>query len=81
MKFRFHRGSLADSIKTLVELKGRDDLVKHCQSLLGQDFVFEPSALKVEPYGSGGDERIGWEHVFVVTIEGYGVIGFTDAHC
>jgi len=82
MKFREHRGSLADAMKTLVELPDRAALVQHCRELLAPyQFVFEDSALKVEPYGTGSDDRIGWKETHVVTIEKYGVIGFTDSAC
>lgn len=81
MRFREHRGGLAESVETLTELSDRNALVNHCQSLLQPySFHFEPSALKVEPYG-GKDTRIGWDETYIVTVEGYGVMGFTDAPC
>ena len=81
MKFREHREGLAESMATLVELPDRASLVGHCQNLLAPfDFVFESSALKVKPY-SGPDARIGWDSTNIVTIDGYGVMGFTDSVC
>jgi hypothetical protein len=66
---------------TLVELPDHASLVEHCQKLLAPfNFVFDSPALKVEPY-SGADTRIGWKATYVVTIEKYGVMGFTDAAC
>jgi len=78
MKFREQRGGLAESMETLIELPDRASLVSHCQKLLASSqFVFDPTKLKVEPYG-GEDSRIGWKSTHIVTIEKYGVIGFTD---
>jgi hypothetical protein len=37
---------------------------------------FKDEDLKVAPYG-GVDKRCGWD-TYIVTIEGYGVMGFTD---
>lgn len=80
MKFREHRGALADSMKTLVELPDRVALVEHCRKLLAPfRFQFDAATLEVQPYGIGrGDDRIGWKKIYIVTIKGYGVIGFTD---
>lgn len=81
MKFRHHRGSLAESMKTLVELDGRETLVNYLQKHFDLWFTFKPEQLKVEPYGSGGDKRIGWKQTYLVTIEGFGVAGFADSPC
>jgi hypothetical protein len=80
MKFREHRGGLAESMATLVDLPDRAALVEHCRKLLHPfRFQFDAATLEVRPYCIGrGDDRIGWKEVHVVTIKGYGVIGFTD---
>lgn len=73
MQFREHRGGSTESMKTAEELPDRAALVAHCQKLLAPySFTFEPSALKVQSYGKG---------VYIVTIDGYGVVGFTDTPC
>lgn len=76
MKFREHRGGLAESMETTIELEDRAALIAHCRALLDQwYFSFRDEDLSVEPYGR--DERIGWD-THIVTIKGYGVMGFTD---
>lgn len=77
MKFREHRGGLDESMATCIEVADRDALVSHIRRQLSQyHYGFEPYLLKVTPYGS--DKRIGWLDQHIVTIEGYGVVGFTD---
>jgi len=78
MKFRQHRGSLADSMATVVELRDRAALAEYCRELLRPyAFEFPDEALKIVPYSS--DARIGWDPQSLVTIEGYGVMGMTDS--
>ncbi len=79
MNFREQHESLDASMKTLVRLKDRNDLVKHCERIVGK--TFEPTALRVEPYGNGPDNRIGWSATFIVILDGCGVIGFIDSAC
>jgi hypothetical protein len=82
MKFRMHRGGLAESTLTLIELEGFTELVVHCNKQLkplSADFPVE--AFKVEKYFDGPDDRIDWDETHLVTIEGYGPIGFTDQAC
>lgn len=64
-------------MKTLVDLPDRAALIEHCRKLLAPyKFEFDAAALQVKPYWR--DDRIGWKEVHIVTINGYGVIGFTD---
>jgi hypothetical protein len=77
MKFREHRGGLDESLRTCVEIADRPALVMYIRELLSRYyFVFQPDQLHVEPYAN--DARIGWPNTHVVTIDGYGVVGFTD---
>lgn len=77
MKFREHRGGLDESMSTCIEVADHDALVSHIRRQLSQyHFEFDSHQLKVEPYAS--DKRIGWLDTHIVTIEGYGVAGFTD---
>ncbi len=79
MQFRQQRGDLEESMGTLVTLKDRDALFAHCQSILAHTGrVFERSTLKIERYG-GPDARIGWEKTFIVLIDGWGPVGFSDS--
>lgn len=77
IRFREHRGGLAESMATLVELEDRDALVAYVQKLLRPFTDVRPEQVEVKPY-SGADPRIGWARTLVVTVEGYGVIGFAD---
>jgi hypothetical protein len=85
MKYRDHRGSLADSMKTLVELPAtRKALIAHLattwpfsQSLSGLD-AKRLEDVTVERYFEDGDDRIGWKEVWIVVLSDFGVLGFTD---
>lgn len=84
MKFREHRGTLADSMQTQVELPDRAALLAHIAKLLEPfGYKFEPSWVHVEPYAwyeadkAYWDKRVRW-HTYIVTLDGYGVLGFTD---
>ncbi|UXN70914.1 hypothetical protein N8A98_06925 [Devosia neptuniae] len=76
MKFRWHRGSLADSMDTVVEFNGTKEALT---VLLKADALpwFPPLDIHdvlVEPYTV--DDRIGWD-TYLVTVDGKAV-GFTD---
>lgn len=74
-QYRDHRGSLDDSLATLRELHTFDDLVHHLNATcLG--FEVRPSAIDIKPYLADG--RIGWLDQHIVTVAGFGVVGFTD---
>jgi len=78
MKFREHRGGLAEAMETVVEVEGMRGLVAHMQKLAEQwpsMPVINVNTVKVKPYGF--DSRINWD-THLVTVEGYGVFGFTD---
>lgn len=63
-------------MRTVVEVADRTALVALMQSrLAAYSYAFEPHQLRVQPYMR--DERIGWD-THIVTIDGYGVAGFTD---
>lgn len=77
MKFRQHRGSLADSMDTLTLLPDRAALIVHCRWLLAPFNVsFRDDQLSIVAYSA--DPRIGWDPQSVVLIDGYGLIGMTD---
>lgn len=72
MKFRYHRGSLAESLKTTVE-------IEQTIAALANHLGVRPESITVRHYGL--DERCGWNvHLVMVgTGEGSGVYGMTDA--
>lgn len=78
MKFREHRGDLAESMETVVELPDHAALLEHIRKL-AEPWPTFPSVtaetVHIEPCGR--DERIGW-NTHIVTLDGYGVLGFTD---
>jgi hypothetical protein len=85
MKYRDHRGGLAQSLATMVELPAtRAALIAHLATTwpfsqgladLGADRL---ANVKVERYHEGGDLRIGWKEVWIVILPDFGVLGFTD---
>lgn len=76
MKFREHRGMLADSMETAVEVDGLEGLLRHLKARFADAPYMCDYHLKAEPYG-GDDDRIGWKNVHIV-MDGNGVVGFTD---
>ena len=79
MKFREHRSLLVDSMETVKEFDGKKDLIEHLQKDLDRWGVgkYDLSEITIEKYGNGIDDRIGWD-TYIVHLEGYGVLGFTD---
>lgn len=79
MRYRPHRGGLAESAAETVELDGRSGLVKHLRQHWKDwpTVAFSDSQVRVAPYG-GDDDRIGWKDVHIVTIDGTGVQGFCE---
>lgn len=68
-KFRHHRGDLAASMETTVEVGTLDDLAVELQRA-----GWSSGAIEVAPYGY--DDRIGWD-THIVTVDG-AAVGFTD---
>jgi hypothetical protein len=80
MKYRQHRGSLADSMATVVEVEGRAGLIAQLRKELAPWATmdeFPDKAVHIDLY-FGDDDRIGWKNVGIVTLDGYGVIGFVE---
>lgn len=71
-KFRWHRGSLSDSLATTVEVTDRYALFL----LLEKDWHEPVSGKAVDIKHYGFDRRIGWD-THLVTINGH-VAGMTD---
>ena len=80
MKIREHRGSLAESLKTTEEIEptlgALTDFI--AIKLDGWSVEVNRKLIKVEKYGRGIDDRCGWD-THIVTLEGFGVFGMTDA--
>ena len=76
MKFREHRGGLAESMETLVELPSTvEALVNHLNDKCKM-FEFKAEDLRLKY--TGPDRRIGWGQSWYVYFEGFGVIGMAD---
>lgn len=77
MKLREHRGNLADSLATTINIEPTIDAlfiaIRYSLALYGAHV--DAGAIKVSPYGF--DKRIGWD-THIVTVDGYGVFGFSD---
>lgn len=76
MRIREHRGSLADSMKTMRTVHGSEELVAVINASLAPFGVtVAPAAIVVMPYGR--DIHTGWD-THLITIVGYGVWGMAD---
>jgi hypothetical protein len=76
MRFREHKGGLADSMATVVEVKDRDALNLLIAERLAQWGVLVlPSTIHSAWYCY--DPRIQWD-TWLITVDGYGVVGYTD---
>lgn len=77
MKIREHRGSLDDSLQTVAEIEPtREAVAEHVARALSAFLVpVTPAMIQVTEYSK--DDRIGWD-TYIVTVDGYGVFGFTD---
>lgn len=82
MKYRPHRGTLADSMREVAEIMSFDELVRHMRnevlSWYPPDELPTPENVQVKPYGR--DDRIGWDTTYMVTVKGQ-AWGFTDGPC
>lgn len=76
IKFRLLRGTLADSMETVITIKSRGDLLRYLEKILPFEIELELDQISVRPYG-GDDRRNGWQN-HLVRIEGIGPVGFTN---
>ena len=78
MKFRPHRGMLADAMKECIEFNGRQALIDHLRAIhpmFGPSFIDD---VEIKPYSERPDTRIGWKRTCIVESKQWGPIGFTD---
>lgn len=75
MKFRPHRGNLAESMKEAVELPDRDMLAAHITTKYGMRPPIRADQLRFKELGF--DERTGW-FTSLVLAPRLGVAGFID---
>lgn len=74
IQFREHRGLLKDSMATVIRVNTRDELLMYLTPIVAP-IPLTAERLNIEYYTF--DDRIGWE-TYIVTVMGYGVVGFTD---
>ena len=79
IRFRFHRGGLAESMETVGTFASVDDVKRHIAQDLAHFIDVAPDAIHARRYSKDGDPRIGWQDLFIITIDGYGAIGFADS--
>ena len=79
IRFRFHRGGLAESMETVRTFASVDAVKRHIARDLKPFVDVAPGAIHARRYSKDGDPRIGWQDLFIVTIDGYGVAGFADS--
>lgn len=75
MKFRLHRGSLADSMATARTVDTKAEFDHALREIVGDGA--ELATVKVTLYDAAPDTRIGWNQTYVVATD-RGVVGFTD---
>jgi hypothetical protein len=73
-KFRFHRGGLAESMATVIEVANAEELAKavseeHQCLIVATDLLQE---------NEGFDDRIQWDTHLITFIAPGGVVGFSD---
>ncbi len=73
-KFRFHRGSLKESLETTTEVSSKQELCK----IVNQEYGLRltPDNIKIRYYTE--EQRIDWS-TYIVTANSFGVLGFTNA--
>lgn len=74
--FRPHRGSLDAAMNEVREFNNFDEFLTWLTGYFSEWMVeVRADKLLIEPYGY--DDRIDWD-TYIVTLEGYGVVGFTN---
>ncbi len=79
MRMRENKPTIEQSMASVLEINGRDQLVRHViDTLKKKGVVVVDEMIHVTHYGF--DDRIDWdEHIIVV--DRFGVFGFTDSPC
>jgi hypothetical protein len=78
MRYRPHRRFVDEAVALTVEVEGRAGLIEQLhKEFAGLPVWPDEKSVHVDPYG-GNDDRIGWKNVHIVTLDGYGVVGFCE---
>jgi hypothetical protein len=80
MKFRPNKRYLTESLLEQEEVDGRAGVIALLRRELAAYSMdhFPDKAVHIDPYIMGIEERTGWMNVYIVTLDGYGVIGFVE---
>jgi hypothetical protein len=73
-KFREHRGTLQESLATVVEVASLDELIAHLGPIVAP-IPLTAERITIAHYAI--DPRIGWD-TYIVVITGHGVAGFLN---
>ncbi|MEA9762083.1 hypothetical protein [Xanthomonas campestris] len=78
MKIRPHRGALAEAMASCRNIEPTlNAVVEFLRGESGGTFVITPDLVSVKKYGSGLDERTGWD-TYAVSLRGMGIMAWID---
>ena len=69
---------MAESMETVVDLEDISDLATHVLKIVSP-WTEEKLDITVSEYTTDGDSRIGWKELYIVTVAGFGVVGWLDS--
>jgi hypothetical protein len=78
IKYRDHRGGLDESLKTYQEFETMDQVREYVTKLLWPFYVDVTKENFHSEFYCNEDKRIGWKPVCIVTVDGFGVVGWSD---
>ena len=78
IKYRNHRGSLAESMETAQEFETMDEMRAYVAKSLHPFYVEVTKENFHSKFYCEEDRRIGWTPVCLVTVNGFGVVGWAD---
>jgi hypothetical protein len=78
IKYRDHRGGLSESMETAREFETMDQVREHVAKSLYPFYVDVTKENFHSKFYCDEDKRIGWSPVCLVTIDGFGVVGWAD---
>lgn len=78
IRYRHHRGGLAESMATIQEFDSMDAVRKHVADYLHPFYVDVTKEDFHSTFYCEEDKRIDWKPVCIVTVDGFGVVGWCD---
>ncbi|PPT23113.1 hypothetical protein LMG19145_01938 [Xanthomonas arboricola pv. fragariae] len=78
MKIRPHHGALAEAMANCRNIEPTlNAVVEFLRGESGGTFLVTPDMVSVKKYGSGLDERTGWD-TYAVSVHGMGIMAWID---